>query len=147
MIGVDLSHSSWFEALSEAGYRTREPSVWLMEGLLFYLDETAVRDLLGISGTLAARGSLLGLDLVNRYLLNSPATRPLLEALARRGATGRFGANDPEALLAEHGWEAEATQAGEWGANYGRWPYPVALRGRPGIPRIFFVRAWRNPFP
>lgn len=138
-IGVDLSHSSWSEALSEAGYRAREPSVWLMEGLLFYLGETAVRDLLGISGTLAGRGSLLGLDLVNRYLLNSPATRPLLEAFARRGATGRFGANDPEGLLAEHGWAAEATQAGEWGANYGRWPYPVALRGRPGIPRIFFV--------
>jgi hypothetical protein len=75
------------------------------------MDETAVRDLLGLTGTLAAPGSLLGLDLVNRHLLNSPATWPLLEAFARRGAAGRFGANDPEALLAEHGWAAEATQA------------------------------------
>jgi methyltransferase (TIGR00027 family) len=136
-IGVDLGHPSWSEALSEAGYRAREPSVC----------ETAVRNLLGLAATLAAPGSLLGLDLVNRHLLNSPATRPLLEAFARRGAAGRFGTNDPEGLLAAHGWAAEATQAGEWGANYGRWPYPVSLRGRPVVPRIFFVRAWRNPFP
>jgi hypothetical protein len=84
--------------------------------------------------------------LVNRDLLNSPTARPLLAAFARHGASGRFGANDPEALLVEHGWVAEATQAGEWGANYGRWPYPVALRRAAGVPRIFFVRAWRNPF-
>jgi methyltransferase (TIGR00027 family) len=146
-IGVDLGHPSWSEALLGAGYEFREPSIWLLEGLLFYMDETAVRNLLSLAGTLAASGSLLGLDLVNRDLLNSPATRPLLVAFARRGAAGRFGVNDPEALLAEHGWTAEATQAGEWGANYGRWPSPVALLGRPGVPRIFFVRAWRNPFP
>jgi methyltransferase (TIGR00027 family) len=48
-IGTDLGHASWPKALSEAGYRAREPSVWLMEGLLFYLDETAVRSLLGLT--------------------------------------------------------------------------------------------------
>ncbi len=109
------------------------------------MDETAVRGLLGLAGTMAAPGSLLGLDLVNRNLLDSPATWPLLAAFARRGATGRFGTNDPEGLLAEHGWAAEATQAGEWGANYGRWSYPVPLRGRTVVPRIFFVRGWRDP--
>ncbi len=144
-IGADLGHPSWSEAFSETGYDAREPSVWLMEGLLFYMDVTAVRDLLGVAGALAAPRSLLGVDLVNRDLLNSPTTRPLLAAFARRGATGRFGANDPEGLLAGHGWVTEATQAGEWGANYGRWPYPVALRGMPGVPRVFFVRAWRSP--
>jgi methyltransferase (TIGR00027 family) len=147
-IGVDLGRPSWSDALLGAGYEVREPSVWLMEGLLFYMSESAVRDLLGVASTLAAPGSLLGLDLVNRDLLSSPTTRPLLAAFARRGALpGRFGVNDPEGLLAKYGWAAEATQPGEWGANYARWPYPVAPRGTPGlIPRIFFVRAWRNPF-
>ena len=145
-IGADLGRSSWAEALSNAGYEAQEPSVWLMEGLLFYMSEVTVRRLLGTTGALAAPRSLLGVDLVNRALLNSPTTRPLLAAFARHGASGRFGANDPEALLVEHGWVAEATQAGEWGANYGRWPYPVAHRRAAGVPRIFFVRAWRNPF-
>jgi methyltransferase (TIGR00027 family) len=140
-IGADLGRSSWSEALLKAGYEAREPSVWLMEGLLFYMSGATVRRLLGTMGALAAPRSLLGVDLVNRDFLNSPTTRPLLAAFARRGASGRFGINDPEALFAEHGWAAEATQAGEWGANYGRWPYPVALRRVPGVPRLFLIRA------
>jgi methyltransferase (TIGR00027 family) len=147
VVGAYLGPPSWSEALESAGYKARAPSVWLMEGLLFYMSGAAVRRLLDTTGALASPPSLLGVDLVNRDLLNSPTTRPLLTGFARRGASGRFGANDPEALLAEHGWVAEATQAGEWSANYGRWPYPVALRGAAGVPRIFFVRAWRNPSP
>jgi methyltransferase (TIGR00027 family) len=144
-IGADLGRSSWSQALLKAGYGTREPSVWLMEGLLFYMDESALRNLLGVAATLAALGSLLGVDLVNMDLLVSPAMRPLLATFAGRGAPGRFGVNDPEALLAECGWgEAGATQPGEWGANYGRWPYPVAPRGVAGISRIFFVQARRS---
>jgi methyltransferase (TIGR00027 family) len=144
LIGADFGHPSWAEALLRAGYESREPSLWLMEGLLFYMSATVAGQLLGVVGTLAAPGSLLGADLVNRELLSSPAMRPLLAAFALRGASGRFGVNDPEDLLARHGWKAEATQPGEWGANYGRWPYPVALRGTPRVPRSFFVRAWRS---
>jgi methyltransferase (TIGR00027 family) len=143
-IGADLGHPSWSEALLKAGYETREPSVWLMEGLLFYLEEGAVRGLLGTAAALAAPGSLLGADLVNGDLLGSAAMGPLLAAFAGVGARGRFGTNDPEVLMAESGWEeAEASQPGERGVNYGRWPYPVAPRGVPGVPRIFFVRARR----
>ena len=94
------------------------------------MGESAVRNLLDLTAALAAPGSLLGADLVNMDLLGSPAIQPLLAAFAGRGAPGRFGVNDPIALLAECGWEeAKTTQPGEWGANYGRWPYPVAPRG------------------
>ena len=143
VVEADLAHPSWSEALLEAGYEPREPSAWLAEGLLFYMPEAAVRGLLDGVGALATSGSLLGVDLVNDDLLASPLMRPLLRALARRGALGHFGANDPEALLAEHGWEAEAIQPGERGANYGRWPYPVAPRRVPGVPRLFFMRTRR----
>lgn len=143
-IGADLSNPTWFEALSNAGYEAREPSVWLMEGLLFYMTEAAVRALLEDAGALAAPRSRLGADLVNEDLLASPAMRLLLATFARHGAPGSFGANDPESLLAGYGWEAEATQPGERGANYGRWPYPVVPRGVPGVPRVLFVRARRG---
>ena len=143
VVEADLAHPSWSEALLEAGYEPREPSAWLAEGLLFYMPEAAVRGLLDGVGALATSGSLLGVDLVNDDLLASPLMRPLLRALARRGAPGHFGANDPEALLAEHGWEAETIQPGERGANYGRWPYPVAPRRVPGVPRLFFMRTRR----
>jgi methyltransferase (TIGR00027 family) len=144
VIEADLERPSWSAALLEAGYEVQEPSVWLVEGLFFYMTAAAVRALLGEASALAPPLSHLGADLVNRDLLGSPAMRPLLAAFALRGASGRFGVNDPEDLLASHGWKAEATQPGEWGANYGRWPYPVASRGTPRVPRIFFARAWRS---
>ena len=146
-IGVDLEGSSWPEALLENGYEAGELSVWLAEGLFFYMSEPAVHALLGAVGALAVSGSRLGVDLVSEDLLASPGMWPLLGAFARLGLAGRFGANDPEALFAEHGWQAEATQPGEAGANYGRWPYPVVPRGLPGVPRMFLTRARRTEDP
>jgi methyltransferase (TIGR00027 family) len=142
-IGVDLGRPSWSEALMSAGYEAQERSVWLAEGLLFYMTEAAARALLGGASVLAAPRSRLGADLVNRDLRASPVMWPLLGTFSRRGAPGRFGTNDPEALFAEHGWQAEVTQPGEREANYGRWPYPVAPRRMPGVPRLFLVRAQR----
>jgi O-methyltransferase involved in polyketide biosynthesis len=117
--------------------------VWLAEGLFFYLTEAAVHALLGGASALAPPLSQLGADFVNRDLLASPVMWPLLGTFSRRGAPGRFGTNDPEALFAEHGWEAEVIQPGESEADYGRWPYPVAPRQMPGVPRLFLVRARR----
>ena len=142
-VRVDLKEETWPEALLAAGYKAEETSVWFIEGLLFYLPEAAVHGLLDKVTTLAAPGSLLGLDLMNRNLLFSPMAWPQLAALARRGARGRFGTNVPEALLAGHGWEADVTQPGEAGANYGRWTRPVAPREIPGVPRSFLVKARR----
>lgn len=142
-IGVDLSIPSWSRALCDAGYQAHEPSAWLVEGLLFYLAEATVHALLSTVSVLAAIRSWIGVDLASRDLLTSPTMGPLLGAFARRGVVGRFGTNDPEGLFARHGWEAEVIQAGEPGANYGRWPYTVMPRGVPGIPRLFLVRAQR----
>lgn len=144
-VKVDLEEEIWPEALLASGYTADEPSVWLIEGLLFYLPGPAVHGLLEKVTTLAASGSLLGLDLMNRNLLFSPMAWPQLATLARRGAQGRFGTNVPEALLAGHGWEAEVTQPGEDGANHGRWSRPVAPRQVPGLPRSFLVKARRRP--
>ena len=141
-VGVDLEQP-WAQALLDAGYEVQEASVWLIEGLLFYLSPTTVRTLLEAVSSLASEGSRLGMDLVNRELLTSPVMWPLLKTFARRGVMGGFGTDDPEALLADHGWEAHVTQPGEREANYERWPYPVVHRNVPGIPRLFLVRARR----
>jgi O-methyltransferase involved in polyketide biosynthesis len=118
--------------------------VWLIEGLLFYLTRGAVHGLLEKVGALTVTGSLLGLDVMNRGLFFSPIAWPQQAALARRGAPGRFGTNNPEKLMAHHGWETGVTQPGEEGANYGRWPRPMLPRWLPGIPRSFLVRARRS---
>ncbi len=144
VIGTDLEDRRWPLALLEAGYEAREPSAWLAEGLLFYMTESAVHALLDEVGTLATVGGRLGADLMSGNLLTSPVMRPLLEALARLGLAGHFGTDDPEGLFTWHGWKAEVYQPGGSGANYGRWPYPVAPRWVPGVPRLFLVRAQRT---
>jgi methyltransferase (TIGR00027 family) len=143
-VGVDLQEATWPEALVARGYRPEQPSVWLIEGLFYYLRAPAIHGLLKSVRSLTVAGSLLGLDVMNRGLFFSPVAWPMRAALARRGAPGRFGTNDPETLLARHGFEAEVTRPGEEGANFGRWPRPIVPRGVRGVPRSFLVRARRS---
>ncbi len=142
-VRVDLKEADWPEALLTAGYRPESQSVWLIEGLLFYLTTDDVHGLLDKVSALTAIGSHLGLDVTNRGLFFSPVAWPMRAALARRGATGRFGTNAPEKLMANHGWKADVTQPGEEGANFGRWPPPMLPREIPGVPRSFLVTARR----
>lgn len=144
-VAADLRGSAWMELLAETGYQPREPSVWLAEGFLLYLDEPDVHALLdGVSSMSRARGAL-GADVTNRDIFLAPTEAPLLETFAWMGAPLRFGTNDPEELLARHGWRASAVQPGERGASFGRWPYPVPPRQFPGFPRSFLLTSHREP--
>ena len=143
-VGVDLKEETWPEALLDGGYRPESPSVWLVEGLLFYLTRSAVNGLLEKVGALTAADSLLGLDVMNRGLFFSPVAWPMQAALVRRGTPGRFGTNAPETLLDRHGWTANVTQPGEEGANFGRWPRSPVPREVPGLPQSFLVKARRR---
>jgi O-methyltransferase involved in polyketide biosynthesis len=125
-------------------YRPRDRSVWLIEGLLYYLAGPDVDRLLGTVRRLTAADSLLGLDVMNRGLFFSPAAWPMQVALAVRGAPGRFGTNEPETLMARHGFDADVTQPGDPDANFGRWPRRLLPRDVPGWPRSFLVRAERS---
>jgi methyltransferase (TIGR00027 family) len=141
-LGVRLEQE-WVPALLAAGFQPREPSLWLAEGLLYYLEEPAVQRVLTQLSGVAAVGSSLGADLVSASYFTSPWTRPALRAMEERGWPWRFGTDDPEALLAAHGWQARITQPGEEGANYRPWPYPVAPRTDRTSPHTFLVVARR----
>lgn len=144
VIGTNLRESSWTKLLAEAGYRANEPSVWLAEGFLLYLDEPDVNALLDGVSSMSCPRSALGADITNRDIFLSPAEAPLLETFAWMGAPLRFGTNEPEELLSRHGWRARAVQPGERGASYERWPYPVPPRQIPGFPRSFLLTAHRE---
>jgi methyltransferase (TIGR00027 family) len=143
-VTVDLRDETWPAALVARGYQPDTQSVWLIEGLLYYLAEPAVHALLDQVRLLTAADSLLGLDVMNRGLFFSPVAWPMQAALVRRGAPGRFGTNDPEKMMARHGFAADVTQPGGQGANFGRWRKPMLPRQAPGVPRSFLVRARRS---
>jgi GrpB-like predicted nucleotidyltransferase (UPF0157 family) len=140
-VAADLTQADWPERLTAAGLDPTLPSAWLAEGFFEYLDAVAVERVLAALSKLAARGSRLGTDFVSEDFLAHPWMGDYLRALAERGMPWRFGTNTPETLLARHGWQADVRQPGEAGADFGRWPWPVAPRETPGLPRSFLVTA------
>ncbi len=143
VIGTDLA-GQWGGLLAAAGFDAAAPSIWILEGLLTYLDEPDVHRVLATVEPLAAPGSLLGADLVNQVFLEHPYLREFLALMAEFGAPWRFGTNDPERLFARHGWQAIVIQPGDDGAHFGRWPFPRHAPGDDGAPRGWLVRARRS---
>ncbi|MDQ1007401.1 methyltransferase (TIGR00027 family) [Streptomyces sp. V4I23] len=136
-VAVDLTQD-WTGPLKEAGWRSDEATLWVVEGLLFFLPEAAVRALITTLSVHSAPGSVLLGDVISRAALQNPLSRPFLKALEEDGNPWLFGTEEPERLLSDCGWYVrEVKQPGEEGADFGRWPYPVPAREVSGVPRSF----------
>ncbi|MET9608891.1 SAM-dependent methyltransferase [Streptomyces sp. NPDC006512] len=136
-VPVDLTQD-WTGPLADAGWRAGEPVLWIVEGLLFFLPEHAVRNLISTLAGTSAPGSVLLGDVISKSALDNPLSRPFLNSLAQDGNPWLFGTETPEQLLTECGWAVrEVRQPGETGADFGRWPYPVPARAVPRVPRSF----------
>ncbi|MFI9721504.1 SAM-dependent methyltransferase [Streptomyces sp. NPDC052396] len=120
-VPADLA-ADWPAALAAAGFSPEEPTCWLVEGLTQYLQEPDVLRLFDRIAELSAPGSHLLTDFVSASLLADPASRPMLDGMAARGAAWHYGTDDPRPLLTERGWEVELTDFAEFGRSLGRWP-------------------------
>jgi methyltransferase (TIGR00027 family) len=134
----------WEEELVAAGFDPTHPAVFVTEGLLNYFDESAAAQLVDTIAGIAAEGSFLLADISGRSLLDSPSMAARMADLKKAGAPFRFGTDDPEGFLAAHGWEAEVTEYGEEGANFGRWLWPVPDRRDLSRPHTYLVTARRK---
>lgn len=139
-VGVDLT-GQWQEALLAAEYEPGSPSVWLLEGILFYLPSESIDRILQQVSVHAAPGSRLGFDTINSFTLTSPLTRQWIEMQANAGAPWLGWLDDPEAVLAGLGWQAELTQLGAPDAHFGRWTLPVLPLKMPNMPHSWYVTA------
>jgi methyltransferase (TIGR00027 family) len=143
-VGIDLIEEHWPGALLRAGFDPRQPTVWLIEGLLPYLSESTIPHLLNLVTALSASGSCLGLTAINHAMLTSPAMRVFLQFMEQAGIPWLSAMDEPETFLAKRKWIATVVQPGEESANFGRWPYPVIPRSIPNVPRTWLVTA-RQP--
>ncbi len=141
-VGVDLT-GEWPAELSNAGFAAAQPTLWLIEGLIAYLDAAAMHRLLDQVTELSAPGSELLCDPIGQSFLECPWMRPWLEHLAARGTPWRFGTDQPEDLFVPRGWQPTATLFSTAGTRLGRWPFPAYPRDTPGIPQSYLVRATR----
>jgi methyltransferase (TIGR00027 family) len=117
VLPVDLT-KPWFDQLVDRGYQANVPSVWLLEGLLMYLHEAEVLQLLTTIAQGAAPGSQLGADLLNNRALKS-------KDMAAQ--YWHFGTDYPETLLPDGEWSAEVFRSDEETAKHNRIVLPTPL--------------------
>jgi methyltransferase (TIGR00027 family) len=136
-IAADLTQP-WRDRLLSAGYRPDLPSVWLLEGLLMYLSESQVQELIDAIAQTMTVGSWLGMDLLSPAALksNDPAAQ-----------FWKSGFDRPEEIFANGAWDVRVLQVGEEGANFGRFSQPIVPRDVPDIERLFFVTAQKQELP
>jgi methyltransferase (TIGR00027 family) len=142
-VGIDLT-DDWPEVLQSSGFDSSARSVWLVEGLLQYLDESAVQSLFTRVDALSASGSVLLYESVGKTLLEAPFLKPTLEFMEKLGAPWVFGTDSPADLVESRGWTAEVTDVAEPGNRWNRWEHPVVPLDVPGVPRGYFIEA-RKP--
>ncbi len=132
----------WYPKLVESGFEANTPTLWIMEGLLFFLEKQNVIDLLKKLSEASANGSHLITDMPSEALLKSPSSLLFLATLKKDGIPWRFGCDDPVSFLADSGWNVtELKEPGEPGAGEKRWPYPVHSRDVKGVPRSWLIQA------
>ncbi len=134
-ICADLRKSLWPELLLEQGYRPDEPSIWLLEGFLYYLNEVEVHNLLTKIENMSMVGSWLGADVINTVILKGSH---------EWAKYWQSSCDCPESFFNDYGWKASAVQPGEEGAIFGRFTYQLPDRSVSDAPHIFFVLASRN---
>lgn len=133
-ICADLRESQWVELLLDQGYQPTEPSVWLLEGLLYYLNRAEVHNLLTAIANLSGVGSRLGADVINTVVLKGSDDW---------AQYWQSSCDQPETFFGHYGWQASAVQPGEAGAIFGRFTYQFLDRSVLDAPHLFFVIADR----
>lgn len=109
---ADVSEPGWDIALENAGFDRALPTVWLLEGLLYYLEEDRVKALLQTVVALSAPGSEACFSAVT--ILRD----------GRQGMVGMFkwACPEPEQFVEECGLVTRTVDVlGSPQANYGRW--------------------------
>jgi methyltransferase (TIGR00027 family) len=142
-IGVDLAED-WPTHLLAHGFSPTSRTVWLVEGLLQYLDAKVVELLFERLDALSAPGSTVSYDVVGKRLLDAPYLSPVVSYMADLGAPWTFATDQPAELVERLGWSASVTDVAKAGTRWGRWPGPVVPLDVPDVARGYFVEAVKN---
>lgn len=107
-VACDFEHEDFLEALGRAGFDPRAPSIFVWEGVTYYLDEAAVRATLERIAQKTHPHSVVLFDFVGTKMVHGQARHEedqrTADTLRRIGEPLKFGTNDPLPLLYEAGF-------------------------------------------
>lgn len=142
VIPADL-RENWPRLLIDAGFIPGEPTGWLVEGLLMYLDESERDLLMNRVAAMSSSGSRIALDHRGGFFspptVTSPDDPSGNKSAARFAALAAAASSDPsltapDAWFSGHGWRAKVLDFATVFARYGR---PV-----PQLPSASAARSW-----
>ena len=134
-VPIDFEHDDLARALRGHGYRSDARTLFLWEGVTYYLPVEAVRSVLSLVASQSGPGSSILFDYVTQAFVEGDhsgyGTRRLAHAWRRLGDVNRFGVDDVGPFVGPIGLELRSDiDAGELERRY--------LSRLPGSP----VRAW-----
>ncbi|WP_031485353.1 SAM-dependent methyltransferase [Streptomyces bicolor] len=142
-VRADL-REDWPAALLAAGFDPEQPTAWLVEGLMMYLEPADNDRLVDRIGKLSAPGSRLAIEHINQAYTELPQLKAVHARLRRVGAAWRSTIEDPCAWLGAHGWTATVVPQTELAARHGR-PVPeLTDPARVGSARMWLAEAVRS---
>ncbi|MDT0611045.1 class I SAM-dependent methyltransferase [Streptomyces lancefieldiae] len=130
-ISTDL-RADWAGALTNAGFDTAAPTVWLVEGLLFYLPHAAETYLISTVDRLSAQGSALAFEVKLDKDLLEYRDSPLYTSTHRQlgidllSLFSREPRPDSATALAGKGWSTSVRTPFDFTRRHGRGPLPEA---------------------
>ncbi|PSC68451.1 general transcription factor IIH subunit 2 [Micractinium conductrix] len=135
-VRCDLGEPSWAEALLAAGFDPSQPTVWVAEGLLMYLQESQVTALLQRMAELSPEGSVfVGVSVTEGVIKRIRERQASGERTSDLMSTWQFGCPpDPTEFLAACGWRLQlastrAQQAAALGLNLEMCSFPGVSNG------------------
>jgi methyltransferase (TIGR00027 family) len=143
VVRADL-RDDWPADLLAAGFDPRQPTAWLVEGLMMYLEATDNDRLLDRIGAISASGSRLAIEHINQEYTELPQLTAVHERLRKVGASWRSTVEDPCVWLGAHGWTATVVPQTELAARHGRLVPELTDPERVGTARMWLVEAVRN---
>jgi methyltransferase (TIGR00027 family) len=123
-LGADLS-LPWREPLLTAGFDPEQPTTWVLEGLLPYLDAVAQHAVLGEMAALSAPGSRAVIERAVPLTKTADIEAKLREFSAQTGLPmsellARADPPDPVELLEAAGWRCSGYTVEDLCSKYGR---------------------------
>lgn len=111
LLAADLTHPSWKDQLKSIGFNNDLPTLWVLEGLVMYLDAGSVSNLLHDISSLSEHGSHIMLHTVNTQEIAIAAENSSedtqsspTDILSSLSSKMTFGIDEPGNLLSG-GWQ------------------------------------------
>lgn len=132
-VASDVTQLGWESALVMAGFDWRQPSVWILEGLIYYFKSDVVDSIFRTVSYLTCQGSRICFSNVSEKTKNEhdenshePSSRQAPKQKAdtfSKWPEFQFVCPDPAKLLRRTGFCLESiVHLGGEGAHFGRWP-------------------------